>query len=121
MAKAIVGTESVQAMFRRAKAVARRADAGERLPEADFHLNFTNAGQILTVLTPARLRLLESLKIIGPVTIYALAKRLKRNYSNVHQDVTRLTELGLIAKDKVGHIFVPWKEIQIRLTLKTAA
>lgn len=121
MAKAIVGTESVQAMFKRAKAISRRADTGERLPEADFHLNFANAGQLLAELTPARLRLLEALKTVGPVTIYALAKRLKRNYSNVHQDVARLTEHGLIAKDKVGRISVPWEEIQIRLTLKTAA
>lgn len=121
MAKAIIETESVQAMFKRTRMLARRADAGERLPQANFHLTFANAGQLLTELTPARLRLLESLKTAGPVTIYALAKRLKRNYSNVHQDVMRLTEHGLITKDKAGHVFIPWEEIQIRLTLKTAA
>ena len=121
MAKAIIGTESAQALFKRTRALARRADAGERLPEADFRLNFANAGELLDELTPARLRLIEALKTQGPVTIYALAKRLNRNYSNVHQDVARLMECGLIAKNKAGHVFVPWEEIQIRLTLKTAA
>lgn len=121
MAKAIVRTESVQAMFKRARALARRADAGERLPEADFHLSFADGAHLLAEFTPVRLRLIEALKSSGPVTIYALAKRLKRNYSNVHQDVTRLMEHGLVAKDKAGRVFVPWADIQIRLTLRDAA
>lgn len=121
MAKAIVGTESVRAMFKRARVLARRADAGERLPEADFHLSFTDGAHLLVELTPARLRLLEAMKATGPVTVYALAKHLKRNYSNVHRDVARLMEHGLVAKDKTGRVFVPWADIQIRLTLRDAA
>ncbi len=121
MAKAIVGTESVRAMFKRARALARRADAGERLPEADFHLSFADGAHLLAEFTPVRLRLIEALKSSGPVTIYALAKRLKRNYSNVHQDIARLMEHGLVAKDKAGRVFVPWADIQIRLTLRDAA
>lgn len=118
MAKAIVRTESVRAMFRRARALARRTDAGGQLPEADFHLSFVEGGQLLAEFTPARLRLIEALKSSGPVTIYALAKRLKRNYSNVHRDIARLMEHGLVAKDKAGRVFVPWANIQIRLSLR---
>lgn len=118
MAKAIVGTESVRAMFKRARALARRVDAGARLPEADFHLNFAEGAQLLAEFTPARLRLLKTLKTVGPVTIYALAKHLKRNYSNVHRDVARLMEHGMAAKDKTGRVFVPWADIQIRMSLR---
>ncbi len=121
MAKAIVRTESVQAMFKRARALASRADADKRLPEANFHLSFVDGGQLLAEFTPARLRLLKTLNAAGPVSIYALAKRLKRNYSNVHRDVVRLMGLGMVAKDKTGRVFVPWADIQIRMSLRDVA
>jgi predicted transcriptional regulator len=50
-------------------------------------------------------------------TIYALAKHLGRNYSNVHADTTRLLDLGLVEKNAEGRVWVPWDEIQIRVTL----
>ena len=34
--------------------------------------------------------LLESVKALGPVSIYALAKHTRRNYSNVHRDCAAL-------------------------------
>jgi len=118
MAKVVVGTESVRAMFKRARALAQQADAGERLPEADFRLSFADGANLLSEFTPARLRLIESLKSSGSVTIYALAKLLNRNYSNVHRDITRLMALGMIAKDKTGRVFVPWTDIRIHLSLR---
>jgi predicted transcriptional regulator len=117
MAKAIVEIPRPGEYFEQALAVARRADAGEELPEADFHLGFANAAQLFGELTPARLALLEALKGLGPVSIYALAKHLGRNYSNVHRDTTKLLELGLAEKTAEDAVWVPWEEIQIRVTL----
>lgn len=61
--------------------------------------------------------LLEALKRTGPVSVYALAKRLGRNYSNVHGDVGKLLEYALVARDDDGRVYVPWEEVQIRVTL----
>jgi predicted transcriptional regulator len=40
--------------------------------------------------------------------MYALAKVAGRNYSNVHTDVVRLLELGLVERGEPGMIFVPF-------------
>ena len=119
--KAIIGLESWGTMQARAIEIARRADAGEAIPEADYHLNFATAAQLFNELTPARLALLEVLKGLGSMSIYALARQLGRNYSNVHADISKLLELGLVEKNEAGKVFVPWDEVQIRLTLGGAA
>jgi predicted transcriptional regulator len=119
--KAIIGVESHETMMRRALDIARRVDRGERVPEADYHLNFATAAQMFAELTPARLALLEALKKTGPQSIYALARRLNRNYSNVHRDVGKLMEHELIARDEKNRVFVPWEDVLIRVSLRSAA
>lgn len=44
-----------------------------------------------------------------------------RNYSNVHTDVARLLELGLIERKDDGSITVPFERIEVRLPLADAA
>lgn len=121
MSKAIIGTESLDTLFARAHEVARKLDAGAALPEADYRLNFATAAQLFSELTPRRLELLEELKRGGPRSIYALAKALQRNYSNVHADVKALMDHGLVEKDEKGHVFMPWDEIQINVSFANAA
>ena len=53
---------------------------------------------LLKTLTPARWDLLERLREAGPLSIYELARRLARDYKNVHTDVTRLARIGLIER-----------------------
>src|SRR5205814_3372542 len=53
---------------------------------------------LLRTLTPARWDLLDRLRDTGPVSIYQLAKRLGRDYKNVHTDVTALIGSGLIER-----------------------
>ena len=117
MSKAIVEIPAAGEYFERALDIARRVDAGEAVPEADYHLGFASAAQLFGDLTPARMALLERLKTLGPVSIKALSEQLERNYSNVHADVGKLLELGLIEKNTAGKVHVPWEEIQIRVTL----
>lgn len=119
--KVVIGVESFEEGMTRARAIARRVDAGERLPEADYRLSFASAAQLFSELTPARLGLLEALKLNGAQSIYALAKSLGRNYSNVHNDVAKLMKHELIAKDAEGRVFVPWAEIHITLSLGEVA
>jgi predicted transcriptional regulator len=119
MSKAIVEIPRGGEYFEQAMEIARRVDAGEEVPEADYHLGFADASQLFAELTPARLALLDALKALGPVSVYALAKHLGRNYSNVHTDVGKLLDLELIGRDASGKVLVPWDEIQIRVTLAT--
>jgi predicted transcriptional regulator len=72
---------------------------------------------LLRTLSPARWSLLERLKAQGPMSIYELAKRLERDYKNVHTDVTRLAELGLIERRADGSVAVPWETVRAELDL----
>ncbi len=117
MAKAIVELSDWARTQGELRELGRRLDAGEELPEADYHLGFADAAQLFGELTPARLALLERLKLLGPVSIYALAKHLGRNYSNVHTDIGKLLQHGLVEKTPEDKVWVPWEEIKIRVTL----
>lgn len=96
------------------------AMAGKRI-KPHFAVGFRSMSQFGEVFTAKRWELVEALKASGATSIYALAKQLKRNYSNVHRDVTVLSEWLVIEKDEMGKVFVPWDEIDVRWPLKKAA
>jgi predicted transcriptional regulator len=70
---------------------------------------------LLRTLTPARWELLDRLREAGPLSIYQLAKRLKRDYKNVHTDVSRMVEIGLVEKGDDGRVSVPWDVVRAEL------
>lgn len=115
--KAIIGIESHGSIFSGLKDWAKKADRKQPVAEADYYLNFESAALLFAELTPQRMRALETLKQSGCQSIYALAKRLSRNYSNVHQDISKLIEHGLVQKMKDGKIFVPWSAVEIHVAL----
>ena len=73
---------------------------------------------LLATLSPARWALLERLRAEGPLSVYELAKRLQRDYKNVHTDVKRLAELGLVERRGASLVAVGWDLVraEIRLT-----
>ena len=99
---------------------AARAQLAEGAP-VDFRLSFESARTLFTELTPARMELLDTLRRSGPCSIYALAKAAERNYSNVHGDVARLLDLGLVERQDDDTVFVPFDAIEIRMPLPMAA
>jgi predicted transcriptional regulator len=66
-------------------------------------------------LTPARWKVLETLRREGACSIYVLAKRLGRNYKNVHTDVARLAELGLVERPSETQVAVTWDAVRAEL------
>jgi predicted transcriptional regulator len=100
----------------RFESVWKRAERGGRIAP-EYRLTFASLPQLLKELSPSRWELLEALRVEGKMTIYALAKHLDRHYKNVHTDVTRLMELGLIEKTKGGKVHVPWDVIAAELKL----
>lgn len=88
-----------------------RLTEGRRLAELHV-LTLEDLPRLLATLTPARWTLLGRLRAEGPLTIYELAKRLSRNYKNVHTDVSRLIELGLVERGDDGRVGVPWDVVR---------
>ena len=109
--------------------VSTRDDALDRF-EAAWHLasgraapaplaimSFASLPLLAKTLTPARWELLKRLKAAGPVTVFALAKLLARDYKNVHTDVARLIELNLIERTENSLIRVSWEAVRAELRL----
>jgi predicted transcriptional regulator len=49
------------------------------------------------------------------MSIYQLAKRLGRDYKNVHTDVARLLEIGVIVRGADSLVAVSWDAIRAEL------
>jgi len=76
---------------------------------------------LFSELTPARVDLLDTLRRVGPCSVYALAKAAERNYSNVHTDASRLEDLGLIERAEDGSVLVPYEAVEILVPLAQVA
>ena len=80
-------------------------------------LSFPDLPSLLRTLSVARWQLLRRLSEEGPLSIYELAKRLERDYKNVHTDVTQLAALRLIERREDGKVTVPWELLRAELLL----
>ena len=109
-----VGTMS-DALDRFEQAWQRGVAGSSRISEV--RLTFESLPILLKNLTPARWKLLEAVKRSGPMSINELARLLERNYKNVHTDVTRLIELGLIGRLPDQRIVVAWDTIAAEVKL----
>jgi predicted transcriptional regulator len=91
--------------------------SGRKPPAPVALLSFADLPLLVKQLTPARWDLLKRLKAAGPLTIFALAKLLERDYKNVHTDVTQLTALGLVQKTDENLVRVAWEAVRAELRL----
>ena len=116
--KALIEVGGRGSVFSAARDQLSGSQAGEA---TDFLLRFESAKTLFSELTAARMDLLDVLKKTGACSVYALAKAAQRNYSNIHADVKRLIELGLIVRDESGEVSVPFSAVEIRFPLQQAA
>lgn len=116
--KAIIEVSRKGSVFDAARQQLTAARQGRRV---DFRLSFESARSLFAELTPARLDLLDTLRRVGPCSVYAVAKAAERNYSNVHTDVSRLEELGLVERAGDGSVSVPFDAVEIRVPLARVA
>ncbi|MDE2617001.1 MAG: MarR family transcriptional regulator [Burkholderiales bacterium] len=114
--KAVIDIAPRGSVFKTARRQLKAAEAGARYG-ADCHLSFESARILFSELTPARIDLLEALRQCGPCSVYALAKETGRNYSNVHTDVAKLEEHGLVQRTPEDAVFVPFESVEIHLSL----
>ena len=88
---------------------------GRKAPEPLSVLLFADLPLLLRTLSPARWDLLRELKKLGAVSVFSLAKHLKRDYKNVHTDVSRMVEIGLIEKTGKAEIQLTYQAIRAEL------
>ncbi len=112
----IVKVGSLEDSLAKFKSAWKRAEKGEKFGTPVEVLSFENASLLMKSLSPKRLELLQMLHALGAVSIRQLAKELDRDYSNVHQDVKALNQIGVILY-KDGKYYVPWETIVTEISL----
>jgi predicted transcriptional regulator len=100
----------------RFEAAWNRVQEGRALRPLEI-LSFPDLPALLRTLSPARWALLQSLRTGGACSIYELARRLERDYKNVHTDVTQLAGIGLIERRADGLVAVAWDLLRAELKL----
>jgi predicted transcriptional regulator len=95
----------------------RRAEQGQPVEQPIERLYFEDLATMLKVLTPRRLEVLKVVHQIGPVSVRAVAKRMKRDYKNVHRDLQVLERTGLVTRSPDGRLRAPWNKIIAEIAL----
>ena len=108
--------EPLEASLARATATMQALEQGEQ-PAPYFGIGFGDVAQLFAVFTPRRWDLLAALREGGPMTIAELARSVKRDYKNVHNDVEKLTEWQAVEKDESGRVLAPYSEILVDVRL----
>jgi predicted transcriptional regulator len=107
---------SVAGSLARARSAMETLQRG-KTPQPHFGVGFAQVGQMLAVFTPKRWELIATLRESGPLTTADLARKLRRDYKNVHADVTALAEWLAVERMDDGRVNVPWSEIVVDLKL----
>ena len=108
--------EPMEASLARATAAMKAAKQGKRV-KPYFGVGFDEVGEMFSVFTPKRWELIGALRESGATTVAELARQLKRDYKNVHNDCERLIEWMAIEKDENGLVFAPYSEIVVEMKL----
>jgi len=77
--------------------------------------------ELTALLSPKRMELLLHVARNPGLSIRALAGALRRDYKNVHTDVTELEMHHLLERDEAGLVRAPYDELVIRAPLREAA
>lgn len=103
------------------RAALRTAARLSRAPDYQGEtLNFETPGAFFAGLTARRWTLVQLLLGAGEISVRELARRAGRDVKRVHEDVTALTELGLMERTTQGGVVCPYADIHIDMHLREA-
>jgi predicted transcriptional regulator len=94
------------------------ASAGKAL---EATIGVGSIAELTALLSPKRMELLRHVAQNPGLSIRALAGALRRDYKNVHTDVSELEARHLLERDEAGLIKAPYDELVIRAPLREAA
>lgn len=77
----------------------KKLQAGEQVKKQEG-IYFDSIDAMRSVLTNNRLLILKTIREYHPGSVYELAKLLKRDLKNVNQDLSLLSEIGLVTLEK---------------------
>lgn len=83
--------------------------------------SFETPAALFSAITPKRWEALGKLQGKPAMSIRELAKQLERDVKNVHADVIKLLDIGLLERDAAGRVCSPFAEIRTEFTLKGEA
>jgi predicted transcriptional regulator len=112
--KITVGGEMEQEASRQFIDAWHRAERGETFHER--HLAFESWDTLARVLTGKRMELLSYVRRNNVTSVRALAKALRRDYSNVHADVQALAKAGLLDATSKG-VHADYDAIETRIAI----
>jgi predicted transcriptional regulator len=84
-------------------------------------IGVASIAELTALLSPKRMDLLRHVAENPQLSIRALAQGLRRDYKNVHTDVTDLEARHLLTRNRDGKVKAPYDEIVIRAPLRDAA
>ncbi len=102
------------------RALARRIDVGEDVPEATPQLKFVSLKGLFSAITEKRLEMIRYVAAHCGLNTHQLAQALGRDYKNVYQDMRELCSYSLLAKEKSGCLQAPYDQIVIRANVREA-
>jgi predicted transcriptional regulator len=82
-------------------------------------LNFETPAALFGRLTERRWALVQALLGAGELSLGELSRRVERDVKRVNEDVTALTELGLIERAERGGVVCPFDDIHVDLRLSS--
>ena len=89
--------------------------------QAEATIGLGSIAELTALLSPKRMELLRHVAQRPKLSIRALAQALRRDYKNVHTDVSELEARHLLERDSSGLVTAPYDELVIRAPLRQAA
>ncbi|OIQ80623.1 hypothetical protein GALL_376080 [mine drainage metagenome] len=84
-------------------------------------LNFETPALFFGRLTEKRWDIVRTMLGEGEIAVRELARRVGRDVKRVHEDVTALTELGLLERTERGGVVCPYADIHVDMHIRQAA
>lgn len=118
MKRIYVEVMTTDAAARRLTKAWRAAEHGEAVEPV---VGVGSITELTALLSPKRMELLRYVAEHPGLSVRALAHAVKRDYKNVHTDVSDLEARYLLERDEAGTVSAPYDEIVIRAPLRKAA
>lgn len=90
-------------------------------PDKYARISFESAAQMARIMTPLRWDVVAVMTGAGELGIRELARRVNRDVSAVHADVSALVTAGVVDRTTEGKYLFPYEHVKVKFELHKAA